>query len=399
MSGMKKAKLVYLDYAATAPLDPIVKKTMEPFLSEFFGNPSSLHEKGLEAKRGLDSSREIVSKILGARAEEIIFTSGGTESCNLAIFGSLKNLKPGHIITSQIEHHAVLEPMQELERLGWKVTYLKVDAVGSVDINDIKKSIRYNTALVSIMYANNEIGTIEPIAEIGKLLLTLNLKRKQKILFHTDACQAPGYLNLNVNKLLVDLMSLSGSKFYGPKGVGALYVRKGTEIKPIVYGGGQEFGFRSGTENVAGIVGMAKALELITETNNSKILDLRNYFITKALKQITSIKLNGPEPRRNTGDDVRLPNNINFSIKGLEGEALMLYLDAHGICASTASACSTSSTERSHVIKSIGVKNKWARGTIRFTLGKHTTKKEIDYVIFKLKVLVELLRRSKGTIK
>ena len=389
-------KLVYLDYAAATPLHPLAKKAMEPFLGEAYGNPSSLHQKGIEAKKALEAARAKIAQAVGVQSREIIFTSGGTESCNLAVLGIVQAYKKKnavHAITTVIEHHAVLESFKRAEKEGSKVTYLPVSEQGLVDPMAVIKSVRPETVLVSVMYANNEIGSIQPIVQIAKLLWPLNIKRKAKglpeILLHTDACQAPGLLDVNPHKLGVDLMSFSASKFYGPKGSGFLYVKKGIKLSPIIFGGGQEKALRSGTENLAGAAGMAEALALANnkrEQEIKRLTQLRDFAVREILK-IPDTRLNGP------AGNLRLANNINFSVKNAEGEALMLYLDASGICVSTASACSTNSTERSHVIKSIKVAKEWSNGTIRITLGKFTQKKDLIYALKVLKKNILLLRR------
>lgn len=411
-------KTVYLDHAASTPLDSRVFNAMKPFFTSAYGNPSSLHHKGTEARQAVEASRKIIAEIVGARPEEIVFTSGGTEGCNLAVLGCAQmntgkeTDKHGHIITTQIEHHAVLEPVKMLKQQGWEITVLPVDKEGFISLDDLKKAIRKDTALVSVMYANNEIGTIEPIAEIGRMIKAQNARRKTQslpeIIFHTDACQAVGALDLNVNRLQVDLMSVSASKIYGPKGTGFLYIRQGIKLKPIFHGGGQERGLRSGTENVAGIVGLAKALELTQahrEQENKRQTELRDYFIKKIRKILPKItlNLNGPaieravppkfDGRQKMGVQGmnRLANNINIIIPGVEGEALMLYLDACGICVSTGSACATGSTDASHVLRAIGRSEKQARESIRITLGKGTTKRDLDYVVKVLKKVILLI--------
>jgi cysteine desulfurase len=422
----KLKKLIYLDYAAATPLDPRVLEAMEPFLGEKFGNPSSLYQKGREAKAAIDDARKNIANIVGARPQEIIFTGGGTESCNLAIFGVAKNHQPTkkyrpHIIVSAIEHHAVLKSVQALKGEGYGLTVLDVNRQGLINIGDIKKALRPETVLISIMYANNEIGTIEPIVEIGKLIKRINTDRERngltRIVFHTDACQAAGFLDINVNRLGVDLMSVNGSKIYGPKQTGFLYVRDGVNLKPLIYGGGQERGLRSGTENVAGVVGLAKALELvqkIRESENQRIGKLQRYFIEKLMK-VKAVELNGPdlchreEPRhqhdirRRRGDPLtmtarcdRLPNNINITIKGVEGEALMLYLDSYGIAVSTGSACATGNSDASHVLLAIGRSEKEAKGSIRFSLGKNTSKADLDYVLKILQPIISEMRKTKN---
>ena len=363
-------KIIYLDHAASTPLDPIVKKEMDSVKT--YANPSALHQMGLEAKEILNNSRNKVAKILNCKPEEIIFTSGGTESINLAIKGIAKD--KGHIITSKIEHPAVLETCKFLEKDGFDVTYLDVDENGLVNPTEVEKAIQKDTILISIMYANNEIGTIQPVKEIAEIA------KKHKIPFHTDACQA-GFLDLNVN---ADLMTLNGSKIYGPKGIGILYKKKNIRLQPLMHGGGQEFGLRSGTENLTAIVGFAKALELAQKEDN-KIEKLRDYFIEKVLKEIPKTFLNGHKKER-------LPNNANISFLDVEGESILLYLDHKGILVSTGSACSSEKLEVSHVLDAIGLKHDAAHGSIRFSLGKSTTKEELDYVVKELKGIIQSLR-------
>lgn len=430
-------RTIYLDHAAATPLHPLAKKTMEPFLTMAYGNPSSIHQKGIEAKEGVELARHTIARIIGAGPGEVVFTSGGTESCNLAILGQTRNHAEernagirggrsgrGHIITTSIEHHAVLEPVKALQKQGWKAVFLPVDREGFVNIDNLKNAIRKETKLVSIMYANNEVGSIQPILEIGKLLSWVNAQRRKQglgpILFHTDACQTVGSLDINVNRLQVDLLSASAGKFYGPKGVGFLYVRKGTAMHPILHGGGQERGLRSGTENVAGIVGMAKALEASAserERENQRLAGLRDYLIKRLKQNLPKLILNGPslagqQPRKKikhlissktsgrykmmmsslmSGLGKRLPNNLNVAIPGVEGEALMLYLDAKGIFVSTGSACATGSTQASHVLRAIGRTQKQAKESIRITLGKQTKKKDLDYFVKTLKQVILLI--------
>jgi len=390
-------KLIYLDHAATTPLSPEVKTAMEPFWSKNFGNPSSIYQIGIMAKEALNQARHKIANILGAKASEIVFTAGGTESANLAILGlsrALKNnlKKSGHIITTQIEHPAVLNSVLALKKEGFFFTALPVDKYGLVAPEQIKKAIKPETILVSIMYANNEIGTIEPIAEIGKLLKIINKERKiknlPKIYFHTDACQAAGYLDLNVEKLGADLLTLNGSKTYGPKGSGILYVKSGTPIKPLIFGGGQEKGLRSGTENVPAFIGLAKALELTQKNKNKesqRLKKLSQNLTERILKTIPKTFING-HPQK------RLPNNVNITILDIEGEALLLHLDNYGICASTGSACHSQNLEPSHVLQAIGLPREIIHGSLRLTLGKETTQKEIDYVVKVLPKIVKKLR-------
>ncbi len=378
-------KKIYLDHAATTPVDARVLKAMLPFFSKKFGNPSSFHSLGLEAKKALDSSREKIARLLNCLPEEIIFTGSGTESCNLAIKGAaLANRRKGkHIITSKIEHHAVLNSCEWLEKeMGFEITCLGVDCNGLVDPKDVEKAIRSDTVLISIMYANNEIGAIQPIREIARIA------RKKKVLFHTDACQAAGFLEINAEKLGVDLMTINGSKVYAPKGTGLLFVKKGVELMPLVHGGAHEFGLRAGTENVAGIVALAAALEIAQrerKRESKRLSVLRDYFIKEILKRVPRTILNGHPTKR-------LPNNANVSFLDVEGESVLLHLDSFGICASTGSACSSQSLDPSHVILAIRPHYEAAHGSIRFSLGRKTTKKEIDFVLGILPGIIGKLR-------
>ncbi len=384
-------KNVYLDHAATTPVDPRVFAAMKPHLTKQFANPSGLYSGALKTRKAIEDARKIVADFLGTQSDTLFFTSGGTESVNVAIFGGVQsqepiaNRKKRHIITTQIEHHAVLGPIRKLEKEGFEVTYLPVDQNGLVTVEQVEKALRENTVLVSIMYANNEIGSIQPIADIGRMLM----RKKSKALFHTDACQATQFLPMKVHALHVDLLSFNGSKIYGPKGAGVLYKRRGVETEPIVYGGGQERGLRSGTEDVPSIVGLGKAVALIEEekleTRNLKLSELRDYFWKQIETRIKNVKLNGPALDKN-----RLANNLNVSFEGCDAEALILYLDAQGIQCSAGSACTTDSLEPSHVLKACGYSEERARSSVRFTLGENTTKKEIDYVI---KVLPEIVKK------
>ena len=389
-------KEVYLDYAATTYMDPRVKEAMNLYWDKEFGNPSSLYRIGRQAKDALDEARKKVAGFLGSRPEEIIFTGGGTESINLAILGSARSYKKQgkHLITGKIEHHAVLHSMEALEKEGFEVTYLEVDEYGLIDPEDVKKALRPDTILVSIMYANNEIGTIEPIAEIGKIIREARDERKKEgnqtpLYFHTDACQAAGALDLNIENLKVDLLSINGSKIYGPKGVGCLYVRRGIKLQPLVYGGGQENNLRSGTENIPGIIGFAKALEIAHEEKdeeNARLIKLRDYFIKEVFKKVPKVILNGHPVKR-------LPNNVNMSVMDIEGEAVILYLDAKGIYISTGSACTSASLDPSHVILAMGRPYEHAHGSLRFTYGRKTTKEDLDYVLEVLPKVVDKLRQ------
>lgn len=383
-------KQVYLDHAATTPLDPRVCEAMLPYLGQVCGNPSSFHSMGKQAKDAVDDARERIARLLGARSDEILFTSGGTESDNLAILGFARaNATKGkHLITTTFEHHAVLEAMIHLEKKeGFEVTYIPVSKDGMVDPDEVMKAIRPDTILVSIMLANNEIGTIQPVAEIGNLIWKLR-GTNQTPVFHTDACQAAGALELDVQKLHVDMLTLNGPKIYGPKGIGALYVKRGIKLQPLQFGGSQERAIRPGTENVAGIIGLAKAFELAQaerETETKRLTPLRDKLIDGILTSIPKTRLNGARAPR-------LPNNVNISIMDLEGEALILYLDAAGIYASTGSACTSASLDPSHVILALGMPYEVAHGSIRFTLGHATTEADIDYLLETLPPLVAKLR-------
>ncbi len=384
-------KKIYLDYAATTPVDKKVLEEMLPYFSEKFGNPSSIHQFGQEATEAVDKARAQVADFLGCDPSEIIFTSGATESNNTTIKGVLKatQVQNPHIITSAIEHHCVLNACEIAQKEGRDVTFLKVDKDGLVDPESVRKAIKDNTVIVSIMYANNEVGVIEPIAEIGKIIKEVNIEREKnklsKVYFHTDAVQAINYLDCDVDSLGVDFLSLSGHKIHGPKGVGILYIRKGSKIKSIQQGGEQEYNLRAGTHNVPGIVGIGKAISLVLGNRKKmkEIKKLRDYFIDEVLKNIPDSQLNGSE-------ELRLPHNINFSFKGVEGESLLMMFDQEGIAVSTGSACSSASLAPSHVLLAMGIPPEIAHASIRFTLGKETTKEEID---FTLKVLIEKIKR------
>jgi cysteine desulfurase len=377
-------KKIYLDNAATTPTDARVLEAMLPFFSQMYGNPSSLHVFGQEAKHAIEEARYIVAQFIGAKQEEIIFTSGGTESNNSAIKGVAyaRHDKGNHIITSKIEHHAVLEPCHFLEKQGFEVTYIPVDEFGLVDPADVKKAITGKTILISIMQANNEIGTIEPIAEIGKIA------REKGMYFHTDAVQTLGHIPINVSELNVDLLSASGHKLYGPKGVGILYVKKGIRMLPFMHGGDQEQGRRASTHNVPGIVGFGKAVELAKEEMAKEIEQLtllRDKLIKGILDKIEYARLNGHPAER-------LPNNVNVSISYVEGESMLLNLDMEGIACSTGSACTSSSLEPSHVLAAIGLSHELAHGSLRFSLGRLTSEEDIDYCLTRLSGIVRKLR-------
>ncbi len=388
-------KHIYLDHAATTPTDPRVVKAMTPYWTKNFGNPSSLYHIGQQAKNTLDNSRLTVANIFHSQPEEVIFTGGGTESINLAIKGvvAASRLMPAHIITSNFEHHAVLNAVQTLKNQGHEVSLIPVDEDGLLIQEKLWSAIQDNTILISIMMANNEVGTIEPIQEIGANLEKINKIRKEKnlphIFLHTDACQAAGAQELNVDKLHVDLMSINGSKIYGPKGVGVLYVRRGTPVKALIDGGGQEKNLRSGTENIPGIVGLATALNIAEqnrEKENKRLSTLRDWLIKKLLTTIPKTLLNGHPSKR-------LANNINISILDIEGEAMLLYLDEIGIQASTGSACTAQDLEPSHVIRALGRPYEAAHGSLRLTLGRDTTKDDLVFLAKKLPGIVKYLRQ------
>lgn len=377
-------KKIYLDNAATTSLKSEVLEEMMPILKENYGNPSSIYSIGRNARKEVEKSRQTVAGILGANPSEIFFTSGGTESDNWAIRGvAFAQLRKGknHIITSKIEHHAVLHTVKELEKEGFEATYLDVDKNGFVNPEDVKAAITEKTALVTVMYANNEIGTIQKISEIGKIC------HEKGVIFHTDAVQAVGHLEINVKEQNIDLLSLSGHKFHGPKGVGALYVKKGVRILNLMQGGAQESNKRPGTENVAGIVGLAKALEISMQNRNEKNKDLekkRDFLINELLK-IKRSRLNGDRTQR-------LPGNVNISFEGIEGESLLLLLDAAGICASSGSACTSGSLDPSHVLLAIGLVHEVAHGSLRLSLDESTTMEELEYTVSEIKKVVERLR-------
>jgi len=370
-------KYIYLDHAATTFVKKEVLDEMLPYFSQKFGNPSSIYKLGKDSKKAVENAREQVAKALNAKKNEIFFTSCGSEADNWALKGVAfaNKTKGNHIITSKIEHPAILNTCETLERQGFNVTYLNVDKNGFISLEELENSIRVDTIAISIMFANNEIGTIQPIEKIGRIA------KMNNVYFHTDAVQAIGNIRINVKELGIDLLSMSAHKFYGPKGVGALYVREGVNFERIQDGGHQEKGKRSGTENVAGIVGLAEAIKCSYKDfdyNNTKLLNLRNYFITKLKENLKGIKINGDLEKR-------LPGNINVSFPNVDGGQLLLQLDEYGICASAGSACSTGSSKPSHVLTSIGLSKEEANGTLRFTLGKENTKQEIDYTINVLK--------------
>ena len=375
-------KIIYLDHAATTPVRQEVIKEIIPYLGIEYGNASAMYSLGRKAKRAIKNAREQVAKSLNCDINEIYFTSCGSESDNLAIKGfAYANIDKGnHIITSKIEHHAVLESCKSLEREGFKVTYLNVDENGIINLEELLNSITEKTILISIMFANNEIWTIEPIEKIG------NIAKEKNIVFHTDAVQAIGNIKIDVKKLNIDMLSLSGHKFYAPKGVGALYVKNGIKFKKLQDGGLQENDKRAGTENVAGIVGLGKAIELIYneyEEYNKKIKELRDYYFSKIKKEFKDAKINGDIVNR-------LAGNANVSFKNIIGENLLLELDKYGICASAGSACSTSSPHPSHVLTAIGLNKDLIDGTLRISFGKDNCKNDVDYLIEKLKEIIKL---------
>jgi cysteine desulfurase len=390
-------RIVYLDHAATTATDPHVVSAMLPYFTEIFGNPSGLYSISREAGDALTDARARIAKIINSRPEDIIFTGGGTESDNLAIFGVARkygnNPKWGkHVIVSQIEHHAVLLPTEVLKKEGFEITEMGVNEHAEVSADAVIAALRPETVLVSIMYANNEVGTIQPIAEIGRGIAKWKKEQGRGPMdppfLHTDACQAAGALSLDVAALHVDLMTINGSKIYGPKGVGLLYVRRGVQLQPQIVGGGQENRIRSGTENLPGIIGLATALELVTENRdaeNHRLTDLREYFWKEIQARVPKLVINGHPTNR-------LPNNLNFTILDVEGEAVLLYLDEYGISCSTGSACTSTSLDPSHVILAMGKPYEYAHGSLRFTLGHSTTREDIDHALLVIPPVIELLR-------
>jgi cysteine desulfurase len=373
-----------MDHSATTFVKPEVLDAMIPYFTEHFGNPSSIYGIARDSKKAIDAARVQTAKALGAEPDEIFFTSGGSESDNWAIKGvALANRKRGnHIITTQIEHHAVLHTCQFLEKEGFEVTYLPVDQYGLVDPAELEKAIKEKTILISIMYANNEIGTIEPVMELGAIA------RKHKIYFHTDAVQVIGNIPIDVKVQNIDLLSLSAHKFYGPKGVGALYIKKGVRIENLIHGGGQERRRRAGTENIAGIVGLGKAIEMVTADtpgHSAKIRSMRDRLIKGVLEKIPNSRLNGHPEKR-------LPGNFNVSFEFIEGESMLLWLDDEGICASTGSACTSGSLEPSHVLLATGLPVEISHGSLRLTLGDANTEKDVDFVLEVLPKVVTKLR-------
>lgn len=377
-------KGIYLDHAATTQLSEAVEEAMQPYFQEKFGNASTMYQYGEEAKEAIEHAREQIAASLSAKKSEIYFTSGGSESDNWAVKGIAGALKARgrHIITSKIEHHAVLNSCEYLERLGYQVTYLEVDRDGMISLEELEQAIRQDTTLITIMFGNNEVGTIEPVMEIGRIA------REHGILFHTDAVQAYAQIPISVRQYPVDLLSASAHKFHGPKGVGFLYVREGVPLPSFIHGGSQEHGKRAGTENVPGIVGMGKAAELAMHGMRQRIRRetmLRNYLMEKVTHEIPQTRINGHRTRR-------LPGNVSMSFAGVDGATLLILLDEEGICASGGSACNTGESRISYVIEALGVPKEYAAGTVRMTLGKDTTRQEIDAAVDSLKRNIELLR-------
>ena len=388
---MNNKKRIYLDHAATTPAHPEVVNAMAPYFSEIFGNPSSIHSFGQEARTAVESAREKVAALINAKKDEVVFTSGGTEADNFAIKGAAyANSKKGkHIITTRIEHHAVTEPCEFLRSSGYEITYLPVDEYGMVNPNDVKKVITPSTVLVSVMHANNEIGTIQPIEEIGKIT------REAGVYFHTDAVQTAGAIPVDVEKMNVDLLSVSAHKLYGPKGVGCLYIRKGTKMVPFMHGGGQEKNRRGSTENVPGIVGFGKAAELALlelDERQKHLIPLRDRLVRGLREKIKNALPNGHPEKR-------LPNNASMCFEFVEGESMLLNLDMEGIAASTGSACSSATLEPSHVLLSIGRPHAIAHGSIRFTLGRMTTAQDIEVVLDVFPKIVDKLRKMSPLYK
>ncbi len=382
--GNAMSKLIYLDNAATTQVYPEVLEAMTPYFTEHYGNPSSIYSFAGESKRAVDAARNTMAEFLNASTEEIYFTGGGSESDNWALKATAEAYvnKGKHIITSKIEHHAILHTCEWLEKHGFEVTYLNVDENGLVDLEELKAAIRLDTILISVMFANNEIGTIEPIAEIGKIA------KEHGVLFHTDAVQAFGHVPIDVQAMNIDMLSASGHKINGPKGIGLMYIRKGIKIGSFIHGGAQERHRRAGTHNVPGIVGFAKAVELASRDMDKRMkyeTELRDYYISRVEKEIPYAKLNGDRVKR-------LPNNTNFCFRFIEGESMLILLDQKGICASSGSACTSGSLDPSHVLLAIGLPHEIAHGSLRATLSEKTTKEDIDFTVDELKKIIERLR-------
>ncbi len=391
----EKIRQVYLDHSATTYVLPEVYEVMQPYFMKKYGNPSSIYSFGRQANQSISESRKQIAQILNCQPNSIIFTGSGTESDNMAIFGIAKQYQNQgkHIITTKVEHKAVLEPIKELSKQGFEITYLDVDEFGQIDLNQLEKSIKPETILISVMMANNEIGTVYPVADIGRIILKYRKKHNTNLpFFHSDACQAANSFNLDVEKLHVDLLTINAGKIYGPKGIGLLYIRPQVKIKPIILGGQQEFGLRAGTENVANIVGFAKALNLVQsnfEQENKRLFELRNKLWLGLKEKIDNIYLNGPEL---TKINSRLVNNLSVSFMNVEGEAILLYLDEFGIMVSTGSACNSGSLSASHVLLACGLDYQRANTTIRFSLGKVNNQEDIDYVLKYLPEIIKKLR-------
>lgn len=377
-------KVIYLDHSATTPLDPQVREAMEPYFSELFFNPGGMYLGGLQAGHAVTDARQKIADALGCDPAEVVFTSGGTEANNLALRGTMSaHTDPGHIITTAVEHHSILHTCDALEKLGHEVTILPVDGEGRVTVGQVHNALRPNTRIVSVMWANNEIGTIQPIEEIAELL------RDHSAVFHTDAVQAVGKIAIGLQKTPIDFLSLSGHKFYGPKGVGVLIARRGKKLLPQVTGGGQESNRRSGTENVPGIVGIAEALKLSVEnleTENARLIALREYAFERILNEFEHIRVNGPRENR-------LPNNLHVSFWGIEGESILLKLNQNRVCASTGSACTSATLDASHVVTALGIDVTWAHGGLRLSFGKSNTIEQVDQVIDWLHPIVDELRK------
>jgi len=379
-------KKIYFDYASTTPTDPEVVKAMQPFFFDHFGNATSPHGFGREAQKALEESREIIAQAIGARAEEIVFTSGATESNNQAIFGAVRALKDkgNHVIVSAIEHHSVERPAEFLRQEGFQVTFVPVDQFGLVNSEEIREAMTPQTILVAVMHASNEIGTIQPIAEIEKIT------KEKNIPFLVDVVQTVGHIPVNVDELKADLLSMSAHKFYGPKGVGALYIRKGTRVASLLYGGDQERGQRAGTTNVAGVVGLAKAIELCQKNMAQEIqqqTQWRTRLFEEIPRRVDGVRLNGHRTQR-------LPNNAHFSFEGVDGAALLMSLDMIGLAVSRGSACTAGSMKPSYVLKAIGLSDQMAQGSLRITTGRWTTEEEIEYLLNELPKVVNKLRKK-----
>ncbi len=408
--------MIYLDHSATTPVSSKVLKAMEPYFSDIFGNPSSIHSAGQKAVAGVDAARSQAARFLNCHDDEVVFTSGATESNNLALRGTVRaalkgGVKKPHVIVSAVEHDAVLEPAAALKEEGVEVTILSVDKTGRVDVEEVAKAIKDNTVLVSIMYVNSEVGIAQPIREIGKAIKKVNdgrmsawqkegaakkIPKPRPVLFHTDAVQAANYFDCDVTKLHVDLLSLTGHKIYGPKGVGLLYIKSGSAISPIVLGGHHERNYRSGTLNVPGIVGLGKSLSLITpesrEKDNKKIAALRDMLVDGLVKKIPDVILN-------TDRDNSSPSHAHFTIVGAEGESMLISLDFEGIAVSTGSACASKSLKGSHVLEAMGIEEEYSNYALRFTLGKDNTKEDIKKVLAVLPPIVEKLRKMNPVYK